>query len=73
MLGSPARFAGDQKACLEHPLVKGRDALSAPRPTHNACAIGAIEHPPENHAIGILRKSEGLPPTVKTFLTLLGF
>ncbi|MET4802814.1 hypothetical protein [Bradyrhizobium sp. LB11.1] len=73
MLGSPARFAGDQKVCLEHPLVHGRDALSAPRPVHNACAIGAVEHPPENRAIGILRKSEGLPATVKTFLTLLGF
>jgi hypothetical protein len=70
--GSPARGAGDPKVCLEDPLIRARDVYGGERPTYQRCAIGAIEHDLESHAVRLLSKRRELPAWAREFLEFLG-
>jgi hypothetical protein len=71
-VGSPARFAGDNTTCSEHPLVRARDVYGSARSTTRGCAIGAIEHDLERHAARLLSGRRELPEEIRKFLKILG-
>lgn len=71
-LGSPARFSGDPKICLEHPLVAARDVYGSERPTYEKCTIGAVEHDLERHAVRLLPNRRELPEKLREFFAFIG-
>lgn len=71
-LASPARFSGDPKICLEHPLVAARDVYGSERPTYENCAIGAVEQDLERHAVRLLSNRRELSDKLRDFFTFIG-
>ena len=69
--GSPARFAGEQTVCNQHKLVNGQDVYGSDRPTQERCAVGAVEHDLERHAIRLLQRPRELPENVREFFEFL--
>jgi predicted outer membrane repeat protein len=60
VVDSPARFAGNNQACVEDPLVRARDIFGESRPEGPRCTIGAIER--DLHRLAMLslrRRREG--------------
>jgi predicted outer membrane repeat protein len=72
-MGSPARFAGDNKTCIEHELVAAKDVFGDSRPTGPRCTIGAIERDAERHALHALRSNREMSTSpLWCYLSILG-